>query len=117
MVRPAVRPDEEPIRKRLKELSEKRRRFGYARLDALDEKAQQREVENSLKFLKEIYGSLKKWAMCYPYGVYNDSLLSILRDKKCMVGLSTTVGIANLDSDDPLTLPRLDAKDLPLKGL
>jgi hypothetical protein len=51
--------------------------------------------------------------MCYPYGSYNDPLLSVLRTRGCKLGLTTRVEIADLEADDPLTLPRLDTNDLP----
>jgi len=51
--------------------------------------------------------------MCYPYGGFNDSLLQILRDRRCPVGFTAEARIADLDVDDRLTLPRLDANDLP----
>jgi len=51
--------------------------------------------------------------MCYPYGAYNHSLLNLLKDRGCVVGLTTHVGIADLKQDVPLTLPRLDTNDLP----
>ena len=47
------------------------------------------------------------------YGGYNDSLLSILKIKGCIVGLTTNLGIADLENDNYLTLPRLDTNDLP----
>ena len=51
--------------------------------------------------------------MCYPYGGYDESLLSILKERNCTVGLTIEVGIADLAKNDPLTLPRLDTNDLP----
>jgi hypothetical protein len=53
--------------------------------------------------------------MCYPYGAYNDSLLSILSNTGCQIGLTTKVGIADLRQDNFFILPRLDANDLPMR--
>ena len=51
--------------------------------------------------------------MCYPYGDYNASLLDLLKIKKCLLGFTTKIDIANLNKDNLLTLPRLDTNDLP----
>lgn len=51
--------------------------------------------------------------MCYPYGAYNDTLLALLRDWGCAIGLTTEVAVAQLGTDNPLALPRLDTNDLP----
>ena len=82
-------------------------------LDTLDQVAQEREIELSLQFLQRSGSRIDSWVMCYPYGAYNDSLLSILGSKGCRIGLTTKVGIANLRRDNLLTLPRLDTNDLP----
>jgi hypothetical protein len=39
--------------------------------------------------------------------------MKILEESGCVVGLTTEVGIANLDVDNALTLPRLNTNDLP----
>jgi len=82
-------------------------------LDTLDEDSQEREVNLSLNFLRDIGCDINNWVMCYPYGAYNDSLLSVLKRKGCKAGLATNVRIADLDAENPLTLPRLDTNDLP----
>jgi len=82
-------------------------------LNALEINDQEREIDMSLRFLQEIGSNLNDWAICYPHGAYNNSLLSILNRKGCKVGLSTRVGIADLSVDNPLTLPRLNTNDLP----
>lgn len=88
---------------------------GYAHLwlNHLDRIGQEQELDASLKFLDRINGSRDGWIMCYPYGAYDESLLSLLRLRNCTVGLTTKVGLADLGRDDPLTFPRLDTNDLP----
>jgi peptidoglycan/xylan/chitin deacetylase (PgdA/CDA1 family) len=85
-------------------------------LDTLDEQGQEREIDLSLQFLEAVASDSGNWVMAYPYGAYNDALLGILRNKGCKAGFTTGVGIANLDRDDALTLPRLDTNDLPKWG-
>lgn len=82
-------------------------------LNTLEINDQEREIYMSLKFLQEIGCNLNNWVMCYPHGAYNDLLLSVLGNLNCAVGLSTMVGIADLNTDNPLTLPRLNTNDLP----
>jgi len=82
-------------------------------LNTLSTKQQEHEIDQSLKFLKSVGADVGRWIMCYPYGAYNDSLLSVLKSRKCVVGLSTEVGIASLLESNPLALPRIDTNDLP----
>lgn len=87
--------------------------FDHYWLDTLDRDAQEREIDLSLRFLSEIGCDTGDWVMCYPYGAYNDTLLSLLCQKRCKIGLAAHEGIANLEEDDLLALPRLDTNDLP----
>lgn len=82
-------------------------------LNTLSKERQQEEIRLSLKFLEKIGGKIEPFAFCYPYGVYDDSLLSVLRENGCSLALTTEVGIADLDQHDPLIFPRLDTNDLP----
>jgi len=87
--------------------------YKHCWLNSIDQEAQQREINLSLAFLRDLGCVTSEWMMCYPYGGYDDSLLSILRNSGCKVGLTTRVGIADLAAHDALTLPRLDTNDLP----
>jgi len=82
-------------------------------LNTLSTKQQEHEVDQSLKFLKSVGADVGRWIMCYPYGAYDDSLLSVLKARNCVVGLSTEVGIASTQQNNPLALPRIDTNDLP----
>jgi peptidoglycan/xylan/chitin deacetylase (PgdA/CDA1 family) len=85
-------------------------------LDSLDEQDQEREIDRSIDFLREVGCDLGNWVIGYPYGAYCDSLLRILRARGCRAGFTTEVRIADLGRDDVLTLPRLDTNDLPKRG-
>jgi len=91
---------------------------GYAHswLNSLKPQDQEQDIDHALDFLGHLGVDLKNWMMCYPYGGYNDTLLHILRQRKCAVGLAITPGIANLKVDDPLTLPRIDTNDFPTQA-
>jgi peptidoglycan/xylan/chitin deacetylase (PgdA/CDA1 family) len=82
-------------------------------LDSLNEADQEREIDRSTSFLRGFGCELSDWVIGYPYGAFSDSLLRILRRRGCQAGFTTEVRIADLDRDDPLTLPRLDTNDLP----
>ena len=82
-------------------------------LNALSPSQQAREIERSLHFLKGIGSDVSRWTMAYPYGAYNDSLLSLMKKHGGTVGLTTEVRVADLSVDVPLALPRLDTNDLP----
>jgi peptidoglycan/xylan/chitin deacetylase (PgdA/CDA1 family) len=86
---------------------------GHYWLDTLDPSSQKHDVELGLELLCRIGSRLDGWIMSYPYGAYDDGLLSILRSTGCQIGLTTKAGIADLERDDLLALPRLDTNDLP----
>lgn len=82
-------------------------------LNTLPIQEQEQEIDQSLAFLKSLGVDIQRWIMSYPYGAYNDSLLSVLTSRNCIVGLTTDVGLVRLDEHNPLILPRLDTNDLP----
>lgn len=87
--------------------------YDHLWMNIIESKAQEREIDLSLKFLRRIGVPAKDWIMCYPYGGWNDSLLQLLRLKGCALGLTTEVGLAPIEDRDLLLLPRLDTNDLP----
>ncbi|NQU83653.1 MAG: polysaccharide deacetylase family protein [Parcubacteria group bacterium] len=90
--------------------------FSHSWLDTLSSSEQEKEMDLSLKFLEEVGCDNNNWTICYPYGGYNESLLEIIKSKGCAIGLTLSVGIADLEKDNLLTLPRLDTNDLPKSG-
>jgi peptidoglycan/xylan/chitin deacetylase (PgdA/CDA1 family) len=90
--------------------------YNHVWLDHLDQTAQEQEIDRSLEFLAGIVGRVEGWMMCYPYGAYNESLLSVLAGRGCQIGLTTNVGIANLEHHRLLELPRLNTNDLPTQA-
>ncbi len=87
--------------------------FDHYWLNSLSKEKQRSEIQQSLDFLATVGTDIDRWIMCFPYGGYNEATLSILAEKKCCVGLSTEVDIADLGRHNPLALPRLDTNDLP----
>lgn len=87
--------------------------YSHSWLTYVSRDEQVNEIERSLNFLAGVGIDRDRWTMCYPYGGYDVSLIDILRERRCRVGVSAQPRMANLDTDDPLTLPRIDANDLP----
>ena len=87
--------------------------YSHSWLDRLSPSEQEKEIDQSLLFLDSIGVSTDHWIMCYPYGAYNESLISILKSRKCTAGLTVEVGLASLDSADVMKLPRINTNDLP----
>ena len=87
--------------------------YNHVWLNSLDAEGQAEEIDRSLVFLNSIGVQPDRWIMCYPYGARDDSLLSILAQRGCTVGLTTEIGLADLRRQHNLILPRLDTNDLP----
>lgn len=85
-------------------------------LNSLSKDKQTFEIQKSLEFIKEIGGDTDNWTICYPYGAYDEDTISILKENGCKLGMTTRVGVADLDDkqgDVIFKLPRLDTNDLP----
>jgi peptidoglycan/xylan/chitin deacetylase (PgdA/CDA1 family) len=86
---------------------------GHYWMNRLTAREQEREIDASLGFLASLGIPAKDWIMCYPYGGYDDNLRALVRQRGCAAALAVTAGIADLEKDDPMALPRLDTNDLP----
>lgn len=74
---------------------------------------QTKEINKGLKFMSEIgMNSKKNWIMCYPYGSYNKSTLQIIKNKKCLIGLTTIRGEFKLQKHSNYEIPRVDCNDV-----
>ncbi|MFW2335038.1 polysaccharide deacetylase family protein [Ilumatobacter sp.] len=83
-------------------------------LNRVDRDTQQAEIDGSIEFLGSIGMPVTDhWAMCYPFGGWDDSLIDILEAANCTVGVTTEVATAMIGEHDPLRLPRFDTNDLP----
>jgi peptidoglycan/xylan/chitin deacetylase (PgdA/CDA1 family) len=86
----------------------------HAWLDSLDRAAQMSEIDQSLALLREIGSPVDDfWAIAYPFGGWNEPLLSVIRERHGTIGFTTQPTIADLDRDAPLLIPRFDTNDLP----
>lgn len=82
-------------------------------LDKITPEEQEKDIKQSLDFLDSVGASTKDWVMCYPYGAHNDDTIELIKSFDATLGITTEVGIANLMSDNPFKLPRLDTNDFP----
>jgi len=73
------------------------------------------DIDRSMEVLSDVIDK-DSFIMNYPYGNYNDDVLSYLREKGCKLGMTTDVRVADTMKDDRLLLPRLDCNDLPPKS-
>lgn len=70
-----------------------------------------RSIESMRGIIKE-----DSWVFNYPYGNYNDLVVSCLARHGCKLAMTTEVREANLQKDGRLLLPRLDTNDFPPKS-
>lgn len=85
----------------------------HYRLSKISPEEQEIDIKQSLNFLESVGAPTKDWIMCYPYGSYNDTTLSLLRKYDAIIGITTKNCIANLKADNPFELPRLNTNDFP----
>lgn len=90
--------------------------YNHYWLDTLPSQEQEKEIDQSLKFLKKTGSDLNKWVMCYPYSGYNDLLIKILKKKGCAMAFTTNVGIATLNKTNAFTIERFDTNDFPKRS-
>lgn len=74
-----------------------------------------RDVDKALDAMDEFIDR-NGWVMNYPYGNYNEDVISYIKEKKCVLGLTTEVRAVDLAIDDKYRYPRLDCNDYPPKS-
>lgn len=87
--------------------------YNHDWLNKLSKEQQKKEIELSIAFLNKIGYNDLNFAFSYPFGAYNDSLLLGLEENGYKIGLTTEVGIADLNKNKHLILPRIDTNHLP----
>ena len=56
------------------------------------------------------------WILNYPYGSYNDDVITYIKQAGCKLSMTTEVGLADTEKYDRYLLPRLNTNDYPPKG-
>ena len=82
-------------------------------LNSLSAEEQKTEIKNSLDTLKYLIKDISDWIMCYPYGIFNNSLIDILKNKNCSMAFTTKKNLTALTIDNAYTLERLDTNEFP----
>lgn len=85
--------------------------FSHVWLGYLSKKDQEKEIKQSLEFLKYFKIPTENWVMCYPFGSYNSNTIKILEKNKCASAVTTKSKVANLNSKKIFELPRKDTND------
>ena len=87
--------------------------YGHPSLEHCKKNFHAKEINKGLKFMSDIgMNSKKNWIMCYPYGSYNNSTLQILKNKKCLIGLTTIQGEYKILNHSNYEIPRIDCNDV-----
>ena len=84
-------------------------------LGNLPENEMKKDIDKALDTMDEFIDK-NAWVMNYPYGNYNDAVISYIKEKGCALGLSTEVRVADMLLDDRYRFPRLDCNDFPPKS-
>ena len=88
---------------------------GYSHywMNNIDIEEKESEIDLTLRFLKNVGSNTEKWVMSYPYGAYDGELIDILKRRGCMIGFAMKIGVADIDVDDLMKLPRMRTNDFP----
>ena len=86
--------------------------FQHEHFSILSKKEKQEEIKKNILFLKKIGANTKNWAMCYPYGTYDNETIKILKKNNCIFGLTVKSG-QNIFSKKKnfYNLKRIDANE------
>ena len=72
---------------------------------------QEKEIDASVDFLKNLGLSTDSWTMNYPFGGYDESIITLLKTKGFKAGLAARPGVAQLTEENAFTLESLDTND------
>ncbi|WP_233707329.1 polysaccharide deacetylase family protein [Helicobacter cetorum] len=82
-------------------------------MDCIDKKVFENDLNKALVILSDFIDK-KNFVYCYPYGGYNNHLIDFLKSKRCATAFSTEPRIANLHTENPYLIPRIDCNDITL---
>jgi len=86
--------------------------YSHKWLNAINSDEQTYEIEQTKQFLDHLGVESENQVMCYPYGGYDDSLISGLKKKGFVAGLTTEPKIADLNEDSRFRLSRFDTNEI-----
>jgi len=85
----------------------------HLRLPTLSRDDQAREIDGALRVLDAAGAPRERFVYCYANGEHDDASVDLLRARGCRIAFTTRPDVARLEPAAMLTLPRLDANDVP----
>lgn len=89
--------------------------YEHSWMNSLQKGELKKDLKKALECMRDLIDK-NCWVINYPYGSYSRDVLDSLKDTGCVCGLSTDLGIADLNKDNRFILPRLDTNDFPPKS-
>lgn len=89
--------------------------YDHCWLGNLPKDKMENDITKALEVMEEFIDK-DAWVMNYPYGDYNSDVLGFIKSKGACLGLTTEVGIANIQRNSLLEFPRFDCNDFPPKS-
>ena len=86
----------------------------HVMLTTLTRDAQAREIDGALRVLDVVGRPRQGFAYCYAKGDHNADSVDLLHSRGCAIALTTKTGLATVTPGSMLTVPRIDANDLPI---
>ena len=85
-------------------------------LTALGPEQRAKEIDGALRALDAVGVPRVRFAFSYVKGEHDAASVALLRERGCSVAVTSRVDLARPVRSDLLTLPRIDANDLPVDG-
>lgn len=81
-------------------------------MNRLKEQELKLDISKAIDCMSELIDA-NNWVINYPYGAYSEEVITHVKSKGAVLGLSTDVNIADLSICNPHKLPRFDTNDFP----
>lgn len=81
----------------------------------LVEEEMKKDVDMALQVMAEFI-DINQWVLNYPYGSYNDKVISYIKEKGCVLAMATEVAVADTRIHNRYAVPRMDCNDYPPKS-
>jgi peptidoglycan/xylan/chitin deacetylase (PgdA/CDA1 family) len=85
----------------------------HVMLTTLSREEQAREIDGALRVFDAIGAPRSPFLFSYAKGAHNHDSIELLRERGCALAVTNQPAVATIAPDTLLTLPRLDANDLP----
>lgn len=83
-------------------------------LEKLSEDEMKKDIDQAIDVMSP-FVEKDKLVFNYPYGSYNGKVLKYIAEKGVILGLTTQKGIADIEKDSLLELPRIDCVDITIE--